>query len=264
MGVAAALGADAFGFGVGFSVTDIDESGEHWRLGARGDGDEALAPDRQEAPMAALVWSRFEARKGLPFGFELGIDLAQGLRTSFWTPSLSLKWALFEGFRDRYGPLPDLALRAGYSRSVGSSQLAIQVATFDLGVSRPFVVARTWTLTPFLGSQLFLADVESAVIDLTPGSDAFGSCAPDATAPPGPGVTPIGEACTGSGDDFASDVAFDSLEQVKLRAAGGAEALWSPWRVRLLVHYDVLEPSMPTASGGLRQLALDVTLGAVL
>ena len=269
-GPAATIGAAAIGLTFGTTITDIDQAGEHWRRGSRGSSPDGLASGRNASPMPVLVWNRVEARKGLPFGFELGIDLAQGLNTSFWTPGLWLKWALFEGFDRRYGALPDLALRAGWSRSVGSSQLAVQVGVFDLALSRSLVVAHTWSLTPFVDAQVLLTDVDSSSIDLTPAIDAFGACAPDPASPPEPGVAPSGEACSGTegGQDFASGVAFDDLTQVRPRLAGGAELRWAFWRTRLSLHYDLLAPELPAASGGdasgLRQLAFDVTLGAVL
>jgi hypothetical protein len=265
MGQAATYGAAAVGLALGSSITDIDQDGRHWRLGSQGSGTEGLATGSNDSPMSVLVWNRVEARKGLPFGLELGVDVAQGMQTSFWTPGVWLKWALFEGFRERYGPLPDLALRAGFSRSVGSSQLALQTGSFELGLSRPFVVAQSWSLTPFADLQLLLAHVETSVVDLTPGTDAFGACSPSAMQPPPQGVTPVGPQCTGSGDDFASDVVFDALDQTRLRVAGGAEARWSLWRMRLLLHYDLLAPELPAlTSSGLRQLAFDVVLGVVL
>ena len=263
MGTAASVGSAALGLAFGTTVTDVNQDEEHWRLGSQGSGATGLASGRNSAPMPVLVWNHVEARKGLPFGVELGVVLAQGLQTSFWTPGLWLKWSLFEGFRDRYGALPDLALRAGFSRSVGSSQVAVEVAAFDLAVSRSFVVARTWSLAPFLGGQLLLAHVETSVVDLSPGIDAFGRCAPDPA--PAPGVTPTADACTGSGDDFANDVAFDPLDQTRFRIAGGAEARFRLFRVRGLLHYDLLAPALPAAgSAGLRQLAFDLTLGVVL
>jgi hypothetical protein len=263
MGPAATLGSAGFGLAFSSTMTDVSQDAEHWRLGSRGSAEDGVASDRNAAPMPVLVWNHLEARKGLPFGFEIGVDLAQGLRTSFWTPALWLKWALLEGFRERYGPMPDVALRAGFSRSVGSSQVAVEVAAFDLAMSRSFMVARTWSLTPFIGGQLLLAHVETAVVDLTQGEDAFAACAPD--PPPARGVTPIGEACVGTGEDFANDVAFDPLHQTRVRLAGGAEARWELFRVCGLLHFDLLAPELSAAAGaGLRQLAFDLMLGIVL
>ena len=61
-----------------------------------------------------------------------------------WTLGGALKWALFEGFRTGLGQLPDVALQAALSRSVGSSQATVQLFTIDLALSKPFVVEHTW------------------------------------------------------------------------------------------------------------------------
>jgi hypothetical protein len=200
---------------------------------------------------------------------------------------LLLKWALFEGFRSHLGRLPDVAIQGGYSRSVGSSQATIQIATFDLTLSKPFVVEHTWTISPLVGVQTLFVDVRSGVVDLTPGgvsadskppsADAFASCVPDANVDgpvqlEPPDVAPNGEPCSepGAGGDFAHSVTFDPVSQIRVRAFAGAQLRYDLFLLQLALHYDLAAPGMaaPTRQHGgselPRQLAFNVALGAVL
>lgn len=288
-GPARTLGALGFSLSLDMTVTGIEASESYWVQGT--EGSQTLPAGatfgRNPTPSPVLVWNRLQVRKGLPFGFEAGAALGQGVDTSLWTLGLLLKWALFEGFRSDLGRLPDVAIQAGYSRTVGSSQVAVQLATLDLTLSKPFVIEHTWTLSPLLGVQTLIVDVESGVVDLTPGvtgldsqtvnPDAFGSCAPDPNAEDSaledpPDVAPNGEPCkqAGAGADYAHAVVFDPVMQTRVRAFAGAQLRYGMFTLQMVLHYDLAAPGMDAATryaGGAqlpRQLAFNVALGAVL
>jgi hypothetical protein len=287
-GPARTLGVGGFQLTLDMTVTGIKAGETYWARGT--EGSETLprgaTVGKNPAPSPVLLWNRLQVRKGLPFGFEAGAALGQGLDTSFWTLGVLLKWALFEGFRTHLGRLPDVAIQGGYSRSVGSSQATIQLATLDLTLSKPFVVEHTWTISPLLGVQTLFVDVRSGVVDLTPGRsgspaqvidpDAFESCAPDpagdATGKGPPDVAANGQPCAqaGGGADFAHSVRFDSVAHTRVRAFAGAQLRYDLFLLQIALHYDLAAPELAAstrhAGGGQlpRQLAFNVALGAVL
>ena len=71
-GGAATLGLRGFSVHLSLSLTPI--SGQHWISGT--EGPDAAASGHNPAPGGTLTWNRLEVRKGLPFGFEAGDDLA--------------------------------------------------------------------------------------------------------------------------------------------------------------------------------------------
>lgn len=288
-GPARSLGARGFQLTLDMTVTGIDSGAKYWVRGTEGAQklQTGASFGQNPAPSPVLIWNRLQVRKGLPFGFEAGAALGQGIDTSMWTMGLMLKWALFEGFHTHLGRLPDVAIQGGYSRSVGSSQATLQVATLDLSLSKPFVVEHTWTVTPLAGVQTLFVDVRSGVVDLTPGGlpgdmtppaeDAFAACAPQAplaanSAGEPPDVAPNGQPCAnkGGGADFAYSVVFDPVTQTRVRAFGGAQLRYDMFLLQLIMHYDLAAPGVRASARHWgddhvpRQLAFNVAFGAVL
>jgi hypothetical protein len=287
-GPARSLGARGFQLSLDMTVTEIEAGSKYWVRGTEGAQrlQTGASFGQNPAPAPVLIWNRLQVRKGLPFGFEAGAALGQGIDTSMWTLGLMLKWALFEGFRTHLGRLPDVSIQGGYSRSVGSSQATMQLATFDLSLSKPFVVEHTWTITPLLGMQTLFVNVRSGVVDLTPGGqpgdmtppaeDAFAACAPRApsgtSAKDPPDVAPNGQPCAeaGGGADFAYAVVFDPVTQTRVRAFGGAQLRYDMFLLQLIMHYDLAAPGLKSKGRNWgddevpRQLAFNVAFGAVL
>src|SRR5690606_3838330 len=107
---AASHGPSSLSLVLDVTVTNVDAHAAQWsrtQAGANGE------------PDAALAWTHATIRKGLPFGFEVGTSIGRGHATSLWSLGLSLKWALVEGFRTGIGALPDVALKATTTRSMG-------------------------------------------------------------------------------------------------------------------------------------------------
>lgn len=273
------IGPRAFALALDTTLTDIDSASPYWSAGTEGAGqDTGTELDANANPASAMVWNRFQLRSGLPLGFEVGAALGQGLNTSMWTLGLSLKWAVFEGFRTGLGRLPDVALRAELVRSVGSSQATVLLYTTDITLSKPFVIDHAWTLSPLVGLQIVFVDVTSGVIDLTPGGlTTSASNTPDPALDstracvPVPGNQPNAAlVCTGDDADTVNNVSFDSVTQTRARGFLGAQLGYRMMTFAASMHMDLLAPRLAAetnASGSrnvARQIAGNVTLGLVL
>jgi hypothetical protein len=277
---ARSIGPRGFHLGVDTTLTTLDAGESQWLRGTEGehpDADDLINP----SPSWVMIWNRVEARKGLPFGLELGSTLAQAVDTSLWSFGLQLKWALFEGFHSGVGRLPDLSIGGGFQQSLGSHQLSIQLFTLDLVASKRFVVDRTVQLSPFLGAQLLFVDAQSEVVDLTPGGeavapaqaapeDAFGDCMPDPAGQPAQSATYI-ECADGSRGDFINQVAFNDVSQRRMRLGAGARLRYDFFTAGISVMLDLLTPAVqapirdqPDQPDVTRQLAFNFSLGAVL
>ena len=227
-------GERGFYVGLDTTVTTIEGHELYWRRGTEGDEVSALSLVNA-SPSPTLVWNRLRVRKGLPFGFAAGASLGQALDTSLWSFGFSLQLALFEGFRTGAGQAPDVALRGSMETVVGSRYVSANVYAVDLILSKPFVIDRTWKVTPMLALQVALSAVDSGVIDLTPGGtapapqwpreDAFRSCRPQPGHQLGDGQRGGNTlACTGDDSDHDNNVIFDPLRQVQWRLLAGVQA----------------------------------------
>lgn len=299
-GPARTIGPRSFQLTLGTTVTSIEGGQLYWRRGSEGNEglsqpedleetplplDESTGPALgfNESPAAALVWNHLQVRKGLPFGLEAAALVGHGLQTSMWTLGGALKWSLFEGFRTGLGQLPDVAIQAAVSRSVGSSQATVHLYAFDLTFSKPFVIEQTWSVSPFLGFQLLRADVESGVVDLTPGGpsrsagvpppeDAYGSCRPLPGHQMTANSTTVACVPAGDGSDFANDVMFDPVGQSRLRLFLGGQTRYDMFVFAASLLFDVAVPELDAnmaerhidSSDLAHQVAFTMSVGAVL
>ena len=125
---AAPLGPSGFDLSVGLSTTST-QAGSAWNK-AVNDG------------MGHLTQSKLMLTKGLPWGIDVGGFVAQFPNTNATASGVHLKYALVEG-----GTIfPALALRTGYSRMGGLSQMDLSNTSFDVLVSKGFT-----GFTPYAG-----------------------------------------------------------------------------------------------------------------
>lgn len=252
------------------TITSIHADDAHWR-----------GTVSAQSPDPVLVWTHATLRKGLPFGLEVGASIGRGHATSLWSLGLSVKWAIVEGFRTGLGALPDLAVQASTTRSMGLDDLTLATHTLDLLLSKPLHVGAGYRIAPMLGTQLLFLEAESGLVDLTPGPDttadepqtvedvdAFQACKP---GPAGPGdAVPL--ECTGSGIDFANNVQFSPISQTRLRMFIGGELQYGVWRFSTSLGIDLITPALeamrraPSETEATldRQLAFSISAGAVL
>lgn len=238
---AAGLGLRGFSLRLSTSITPI--SGRHWIAGSAGDS--AAEKSLNSSPAGALAWNRLEVRKGLPFGIELGGSLGQGLATSLWTFSGELRVALFEGFRSGLGALPDVAVRAAYQGMAGSPDMSLQTLSFDVTLSKPYVVGGRHELTPLVALQALFANAKTAPIDLTPDVSAWDECAAtlDAGSSSRPEIEP-GRACgsAAAARDLQNTRRFASVHQTRIRLFLGLEERYGPLSSALTFGFDLVVP----------------------
>jgi hypothetical protein len=164
------LGFGGFQFTADVALTRVHTDRPYWR---------ALASSPDPSDPGAVHGDDFMttvgvfARKGiwLPApSFEIGIGAVHLAGSEMWAAQMVAKLALIEGYHDL--PIPSLALRAGASRMMGSDQLDLTVASFDLSVSKEIGIAGTFNLSPYLGWNWLVIVPRSEVIDKTPNIDS--------------------------------------------------------------------------------------------
>ncbi len=249
---ARSVGSRGLSLSLGMTITSIDANAGYWRKGSEGSASDA-AGGANTSPDPALVWTRATLSKGLPFGFEVGASAGKGYATSLWSLGLSIKWAIIEGFRTGIGALPDVAIAASTTRSMGLDEVSLAAHSMDLLLSKPFHTGQGFVLSPLLGLQLLFIEAHSAPVDLTPGPpalstrpvstedvDAFAACrpTPDRTTRSAPLL------CSGTGDDFVNNVHFDAVSQTRLRLFVGGQAQHGMWRFSASLGFDLLTPKL--------------------
>ncbi|HEX2677648.1 MAG TPA: hypothetical protein VHM19_13435 [Polyangiales bacterium] len=258
---AATIGPAGFYVGVSGAITPISMS-YVWRNGTVGDGRSGM----NKSPDGELLWNRLSVRKGLPFGLEVGTSVGRGFDTSMWVLSAEAKWAVLEGFHSGLGHFPDLAVRGVLSSTVGARQLSLRTNAFDVTLSKPYVVAQSYRLTPLLALQALFVHGTSARVDISASQSAWNACAPKE----GAAGSETGQvlSCDKSSADLANDVVFRPVSQTRLRAFAGAEVTHEMISSALTVGYDLTVPSLHTQNlhEGLnsplsRQITFQLSLG---
>lgn len=198
-GPAETLGHAGFGISLGYSGSTT--SGDDiWRTTESGQ-------ERQRATDFLHVL-RLDARKGLPFSFEVGAHVQWVLDSEMVAPGLDLTWSFQEG----YDFLPDFALRAGVNTLLGPRDFDLTTLSLDFVFSKNFAVGGAAQLAPYFGWSVLMINANSEVVDPTPA--AF------VPAGAGQGLRP----------DTENDIVFDALrmgDDVNNRVTLGVRALFS-------------------------------------
>lgn len=190
---------------------------------------------------STYAWTRLAFRKGLPLGFEVGGSVGRILDTNSWAFSFEMKWALLEGFRRRWpAAFPDLAVRGSVTTLTGLRGFTLTVPTFDLILSKGFVLGSTVTVTPYVAGQAIWIVADSEVVDVTPGNLA-----------------------DNSGD--RSLVTFDRIREWHPRILAGLQLQYVHFVVNGAFRYDLGNPARGMSEAGSmpRQWSVDVGLGVV-
>jgi hypothetical protein len=176
---AATIGYNGLYLAYEHSITGINGDGEYWHRGTVGTpGDwvpNGSGVQRERVPNQLFV-SRLHVRKGLPFGFELGLQGSWLHDSSMFAMGLDIRWSLFEGFRHGVGYLPDFAVRGSVNTLVGNDQMYLTVVGVDASLSKSIPLGGLMNLTPFIGGQMFMIFGDSTVIDGTPERSAYQEC----------------------------------------------------------------------------------------
>lgn len=245
-------------------ITGIDSSSEDWHRAVEGDGQDGDIR-RSRFVDDVIVWGRLNVRKGLPFGFELGTNIAYMANSSYWALGAEIRWALFEGFREGIGWIPDVAVRGAVQTLVGDGEFNITVPSVELILSEPFVVANTVEIVPWIAGQVAFPFVDSELVDLTPQTGAFTACDPD---PRTPDTTPP-PVCRRAGAELNNNVVFPSLRSTRWRLGGGIQFRYEWFTLLGSFMMDVVRPGDAYADSSLpdhleRQWQLDIAAGLTL
>lgn len=123
-------------------------------------------PTRSEPPTHIYLPS-LHVRKGLPFSMELGGRAIYLAQSSYYAAQGEAKWAVNEGIR----LLPDIAIRASYTRLFGQVDWNLGTTDLDLMISKRFSFFGVTVLTPYLAGRLTWVSASSKQIDFAPTSN---------------------------------------------------------------------------------------------
>ena len=235
------------GFYVGFetSVVGITENSatDFWARGTEGDAMSTFDTGNRFLQNHYYL-SRIHLRKGLPFGFELGLSAGHPYNTDYFLWGAELKIAILEGFREGIPAfLPDIAVRAAVTTVTGDDEFSLTVPTFDIIVSKRLVAGGSVMITPIVGAQLMWTLADGEFVDLTPERNAFEECRPGAGWPE-PMDPPASSTftCTGSAQDFGNYGLFGKVRGFRARMVIGMEIRYRLFAVNFGMHWDLRRP----------------------
>ena len=123
---------------------DLNNRASVWQLATQGRPSDATGVN-QSPSNQLLLWT-VHARKGFPFGFELGTQIGFLQDSNFSLTRIAsygadIRWAPFEGYHRGIGFLPDLAVRGSINRMTGSSEMDLTIVGADVSLSKQIGVA---------------------------------------------------------------------------------------------------------------------------
>lgn len=210
---------------------------------------------RQRAP-DVLFMSRLHLRKGLPLGFELGLQTTFLHDSSLVMLGADIRWALWEGWRSGVGWLPDLAFRGSVNTLVGNPQIYLTVVSADVSISKGFILGGSAQLTPYVGAQGMFVFGDSQVVDGTLGRSAYGEC-PRTRIESG-GSSGLQMSCygvpngvpNGAGveSEPGNNLVFAPVRILRWRGFGGLQFRYSLFTLTAEFGIDLTDPSFLNAS----------------
>ena len=241
MSPARTTGFGGFQFSLQGSYTSIDSDADYWQNGTQGpkDPNKGQYSIQNKSPDTWLQVYNLNVRKGLPFGFELGVNLGYMVHTSLMSGGADVRWSLLEGFRTGpLGILPDLSIGAGVRTVTGTPQFSLTIASGDGMISKPIPIADSSVITPYIGYQFIRIFGDSGIVDPTPNTDALGYCnyqgqrvpggfpadnsgSPPATGYNGQPVCGDGTGQNGSPDDLNNSKIFARTRITRHRIVAG-------------------------------------------
>lgn len=132
------LGVTGFDAGVEVTVADVNNDGTYWKA--------ANAP-------SMLVLPKIRARKGLPFGIDVGAMYSNGGNTNIQLYGVEVSKAILEGS----AATPALGVRATYTKLAGINDLDLQTVGVDASIGKGFLF-----LTPYAGAGMLWIDSKAS------------------------------------------------------------------------------------------------------
>lgn len=247
------------------SITNINNSTQlnHWSRGTEGAAPASVQNTgterfRTRVPDVLFV-SRLHVRRGLPYGFELGVQGSLLHDSSLVAMGADIKWSIWEGFRPRgIGWIPDFAVRGSVNTLVGNPQLYLTIVGLDAVLSKNLAVAGAFNITPYVGGQALLVFGDSTVIDGTPRRSGYQECARRRTVfttDPMTGQTSSTLVCDagtgtpmGAETDSFNDLVFNPARLLRVRGFGGLRAKYGVFTFTAEFIMDAMAPQWTTGS----------------
>lgn len=163
------------------TITSIDNNQSYFQKGTQGaigtQNGASQFPSGNGSVDPVLQLYGVRGRKGLPYGFEIEVNVAYMADTEMAVLGGGFRWAIFEGFRKGVSKyVPDISIGGSVNTLTGSNEVKITVPTLDVQVSKPFIVANTVVLQPYFGFQIAWLLADSGVVDGTPNLDVLTNC----------------------------------------------------------------------------------------
>lgn len=220
---ARSTGYGGFHFSLQAAFSKIDSEANYWQLGTQGErdpntGGASLTGD----PPPIIPHYSIVARKSFGFGMETALNLGFIPSTSIITGGADVRMSILEGFRTGVGAfIPDLAAGGSVRTITGTTEFQLTVAGFDAQISKPFTIASSSVITPWIGLQQLWIFGNSGLIDLTPATDPLGYCGfvgPNIPGTPGATDNDGQPVCAGGSPlDFNNNVVFDETRLKRQR-----------------------------------------------
>lgn len=212
------------------TYTTVNGDAEYMRRGTRGleDPTSGEAARENDSPASLLQVYSLRVRKGFGFGIETGLQFGFMPKTSLIVGGADVRLSILEGFRDGVpGYLPDLAVMGSARTITGTAQVQLTVAGISGVLSKPFTLAESAILTPWVGYQHLFIFGDSGVIDFTPAESALQACGYQGPTQPGVDTDEPndgGPACEPNGivDDFNNNKVFTPVRIQRQRLLFGA------------------------------------------
>ncbi len=152
---AESLGINGFQMGMSYSVAPNQTDEKVWKRGTKG-GDSP----------SPLMTVEIDARKGLPFSLEVGLNAGWLVNSELFYAGASLKWALNEAV----SAFPiDFSVTGSFERMFGSPEMDLNIAGMELLISHNFGIGGLFQLAPYAGYSPSWVWAGSGLIDSTPG-----------------------------------------------------------------------------------------------
>ncbi len=146
-GSSVSTGAMGLDLELDFAFSPLAESTSHW---------ETVGNPR----LSSLETLHLSARKGLPYGFQLGVHAGHLIDSRVWSVGGHLKYSILEGLNW----FPDVAIRAGSTAILGVRALDCFTVESDVMVSKAFGVFGVMAMTTYGGYSLQYVEASTHVI----------------------------------------------------------------------------------------------------
>lgn len=229
-------GYGGFHLSVEATYSTISGSKDYWKRGTQGsvDPNSGQPSVLNTSPPSLVQDYSLKFRKGFGFGLEMTAVVGFMPQTSILSGGADVRMSLLEGFRTGVGGvLPDVAVGAGVRTITGTQELQLTVMGLDGQISKPFPIASSSVLTPWLGYQYLFIWGDSGLIDLTPATNAIQACNysgsnvpgnpdPTKTTASGQHIYDGSPVCRGGqANDFNNNTVFESVRLRRHRLLAG-------------------------------------------